>query len=340
MKLVWLTLLLSTFLARATDLPRSPHFERANEVLAKGNCFSFLVMIDGRVVHEDYRDGGRPDRASELASGTKSFCGVLALCAVEDGLLTLDEKASATLSEWRDDPKRRDLTIRQLLNLTSGIPGRDFGSAWGKPPSYRDSIENEPRWRAGQRFSYGPIPFQIFGEIMRRKLESKGETVAGYLRKKILQPLDIWPGAWRRDVDGQPHLPSGAALTARDWAKFGECVRLDGRGVLPPGKLAELFVGTDAKPGYGVTWWLPGAGPIGAVFERDVGAGKLPRETWMAAGAGGQRCVVIPSLRLVAVCQARVRLAEAKFDEAEFLAELVAGARRVALEQTAPKAGE
>lgn len=339
MRPLWLALLLSTT-ALANELPRSPHFERANAVLAKGNCFSFLVMIDGRAVHEDYRDGGRPDRASELASGTKSFAGVLALCAVEDGLLTLDEKASATLSEWRDDPKRRDLTIRQLLNLTSGIAGRDFGSAWGKPPSYRDSIESEARWSAGRRYSYGPIPFQIFGELLRRKLAARDETVRGYLQRKILDPLGIAPGAWRRDVDGQPHLPSGAALTARDWAKFGECVRLDGRGVLPPGKLAELFVGTDAKPGYGLTWWLPGAGPIGTVFERDVGADTLPRDVWMAAGAGGQRCIVIPSLRLVAVCQAPVRLAEAKFDEAEFLAELVAGARKVALEQAAAKTAE
>lgn len=320
-------------LSLAADTPRSPHFERANDVLAEGGVFAFVVLIEGRVVHEDYRDGGRPDRASELASGTKSFSGVLALCAVEDGLLRLDEKASDTLKEWRDDPKRSEITMRELLTLTSGVPGRTFSSALGRPPSYRAAIETKARFRAGERFHYGPVPFQIFGEILRRKLQARNETVADYLRRKILGPLDIHPGAWRTDEDGEPHLPSGATLTARDWAKFGECVRLDGRGVLPPGKLAELFQGTKAKPGYGVAWWLPGAGPIGAVFARDVGVGRLPRDVWMAAGAGGQRCVVIPSLGLVAVCQAPVRFAEAKFDEAAFLAELVAGARRVALEK-------
>lgn len=315
--------LLPLLAAAAPDAGRP--FAAAAALSAEGGGFAHLVLLDGRVVHEEYRDRGRADRASELASGTKSFVGVLALCAVEDGLLELDEPVSATLEEWRDEA-RRALTIRQLLTLTSGLPGGPIG----RPPSYREAAAAAPVAAPGARFAYGPTPFQAFGEVLRRKLAARDETVAGYAERRVFAPLGLAPGSWRRDADGQPHLPSGLALTARDWARFGEMVRRDGHGVLPPGRLDALFHGTAANPAYGLTWWLPAAGPIGAGFRRPVADDGMPRDIRVAAGAGGQRLVVIPSLGLVAVRQAPVRLREGGFDERAWLAALVAGARAAA----------
>ncbi len=315
-----LPLILPAVLAAAPAA--DPRFAAAAALSAEGGGFAHLVLLDGSVVHEEYRDRGRADRASELASGTKSFVGVLALCAVEDGLLDLDEPVSATLEEWRDEA-RRALTVRQLLTLTSGLPGGPIG----RPPSYREAAAAMPVAAAGARFAYGPVPFQAFGEVLRRKLAARDETVAGYAERRVFAPLGLAPGAWRRDADGQPHLPSGLALTARDWARFGQMVRLDGRGVLPPGRLDALFRGTAANPAYGLTWWLPAEGPIGVAVRREVADSRLPRDTRVAAGAGGQRLVVIPSLGLVAVRQAPVRLREGGFDERAWLAALVAGAR-------------
>ncbi|MFZ5831671.1 MAG: hypothetical protein ACOY3P_16415, partial [Planctomycetota bacterium] len=50
----------------------------AAEYSAAHRGISMLVMLDGRIVFEHYPNGGRPDRAHELASGTKSFSGILA----------------------------------------------------------------------------------------------------------------------------------------------------------------------------------------------------------------------------------------------------------------------
>jgi CubicO group peptidase (beta-lactamase class C family) len=321
-----LLLLVLLPLALAAEEPAAdPRFAPAAAVSADGGGFAHLVLLDGRVVHEEYRGAGRADRASELASGTKSFAGVLALAATEDGLLDLDEPVSDTLGEWRDDA-RRALTVRQLLTLTSGLPGGPIG----RPPSYREAVAATPVAAPGERFAYGPAPFQVFGEVLRRKLAARDETVAGYAERRVFAPLGLRPGAWRRDADGQPHLPSGLALTARDWARFGEMVRRDGDGVLAPGKLDALFRGTAANPAYGLTWWLPAEGPIGAGWRRNVAGAGLPRDIRVAAGAGGQRLVVIPSLGLVAVRQAPVRLREGGFDERAWLAALVAGARAAA----------
>lgn len=282
-------------------------YAAAAEISRNAQGFAMVVMVDGQIVFEDYPNGGSTGRASELASGTKSFSGVLALCAVEDGLLTLDEKVSDTLTEWRADPARRDITIRQLLTLTSGIPGGESALRGGRVPSYAEAVAVKAVSAPGEKFSYGPNPFQVFGETLRRKLAPKNESVMAYLERRILRPVAITPPRWRKDADGNPHLPSGAALTARDWAKFGEAIRLDAQGILPPGKLDACFHGTKANPGYGLTWWLPGKALTGARAKRKTAGEPLLPEIRMAAGAGGQRLVIVPSRQLVAVRLAPVR---------------------------------
>lgn len=301
-------------------------FAAAAETSRSAQGIAMLVLLDGKTVHEEYPNGGAPERATELASGTKSFSGVLALCAVEDGLLALDEKVSDTLSEWRDDPARREITIRQVLTLTSGIPGGESALRGGRVPSYAEAIEVKAKAEPGRTFSYGPNPFQVFGEILWRKLARRPEpeSVADYMKRRIFDPIGVKPARWRTPQAGQPHLPSGAALTARDWAKFGEAIRLDAKGILPPGKVADCFRGTKANPAYGLTWWLPGQGRYGAAVKRDITTESMPKDIWMAAGAGGQRLVIVPSLKLVAVRLAPVRAEDGKpFNDARWLRELL-----------------
>ena len=78
-----------------------------------------LVLEDGKPVCEKYATGDATT-ANELWSGTKSFVGIMAAAAVQDGLLTLDERAADTITEWKDDPRKSTITLRQLLTHTSG----------------------------------------------------------------------------------------------------------------------------------------------------------------------------------------------------------------------------
>src|SRR5207249_4935391 len=72
-----------------------------------------------------------------LASGTKSFSGAMLAAAVEDGLLKLDEKVADTITEWKNDQRKSQITIRHLLSLTSGIFG---GSTREFSPSYARAV--------------------------------------------------------------------------------------------------------------------------------------------------------------------------------------------------------
>lgn len=313
-------LLATILLSQAT--PDAAQIKAASEYNTAQRGISFLVIQRGKVVREEYPNGGSATSATELASGTKSFTGVMALCAQEDGLLTLDEKASKTLPEWRDD-SRKDITIRDLLTLTSGIPGNKGSRMGQRVPSYADAITTESVRAIGQRFQYGPTPFMCFGEIMRRKLEPRKESVLGYIERRILNPIGAKHGTWRKDSDGNPHMPSGAHFTAREWAKFGEMVLNDGKGVLKPGQIKALFQATKANPSYGLSWWMPAEGGVRPDGFRKWNFNKdLPRDIRIAAGAGGQRLYVIPSLNLVVVRQARIRLQD-DFDDSIFLSKLL-----------------
>ena len=278
---------------------------------------SLVVLHKGALVFENYPNRGGRDQAYELASGTKSFSGVIAAAAVQDRLLSLDERAADTLTEWRDDPQKSQITIWQLLSLTSGVKG---GGVF-RPPSYADAVARPMEHEPGTYFEYGPVNFQIFGEIMRRKLEKfeggRYDNAIDYLKTRILSPLDIHPAQWN-EKDGLPTMPSGADLTAREWARFGQFVlqggNWKGMQLVDPAALAENFKGSAVNAAYGLTWWLneqPGKTVLAASRPMTAASdlfshprrGELPDDLFMAAGAGGQRLYIIPSMDLVIVRQ-------------------------------------
>ncbi len=336
--------ILAVFVAAAGPaVAATPDCVAANAYSVARNGASVLVLVNGTPLCRDYANGGGPNIAWGLASGTKSFSGIMAAAAAQDGLLSLDEPVAKTITEWQADPARAGITLRQLLSLTSGITGGRVG----RPPSYAEAVAIPAEAAPGSRFSYGPNPFQIFGEVMRRKLVAagKGSDPLAYLDARILTPLGIKPQRWGRGPTGDAMLAAGAALTADDWARFGEFVRAGGRWggkqLVDPATFKSLFVGSKANPAYGVTFWLAG-GPDGidpAGRTRDPGESaalqKLAPDLVMAAGAGDQRLYVLPSRGMVVVRQA-VQLtrfdrqalrqsgnAPPRWSDAEFLAALL-----------------
>ncbi|MCZ6674594.1 MAG: hypothetical protein O7C75_16825, partial [Verrucomicrobia bacterium] len=154
-------------------------------------------------------------------------------------------------------------------------------------------------------FSYGPVPFQSWGELLRRKLEPKGETVEDYMKRRLLDPIGLTIPFWRKDKDGGIHIPSGAFVTAREWSKFGRLVlaggKWDGEALVSKELLQQCFEGSKANPYYGLTFWL-------SRWK------EAPSDLVMAAGKGKQKLYIIPSQQLLIV-----QLAEPHYSEQAFL---------------------
>ncbi|MCX7886593.1 MAG: serine hydrolase, partial [Verrucomicrobiae bacterium] len=261
-------------------------------------------------------------------SGTKSFVGVVAAAAVDDGLILFDDKASESLTEWKGEPLKSQITYRHLLTLTSGLMPGERGSAVGSP-GWKEIVGKPMTGKPGAQFVYGAYHLCAFAEALQRRL--MGETFEQYLARRILQPLGIRL-EWRlRCRDGNPQVGGGGAMTARDWAVFGEFMRLhgewNGKQLVRRELLAECLQGTKPNPAYGLTWWLKRPVPDSVmrripILQREMGeivrADWLPDDLFLAAGAGKQRLYVVPSLKLVIVRQGEL-LSSRNFRDVEFL---------------------
>ena len=311
--------------------PEDDRYELAASYSAEKAGDAIVIYEAGDVKRAEGQNGFDLDDAHFLASGTKSFSGVMAWAAAEDGLLDIDAPVSNVISEWDDDEAKASITLYQLLTLTSGLnPGSPGQASIFEEALVRDLV-HEP----GESFRYGPGAFQAFGGVLTEVLD--GEDPTDYLQRRILDPIGASFDSWNR-VDSDPQLAGGAFLTADDWLRFGQLILQDGSWngtqVLQPGLLDALLQTPDAAPGYGLTFWVNAPLSSDDAFlddapgspDGDGSEGFLyadgPSDILMAAGLFNQRLYVIPSRDMVVV---RFGRADPSWSDAEFLARALDG---------------
>lgn len=299
---------LTTICSSATALDPAAVRAAAAYSSAQGGT-SILILQHGQTLFEQ-----SAGEAHKIFSGTKAFWGLAALAAAEDGLLSLDEHVAETIPEWRNDPRKARVTIRQLLDFSSGL--EPVFRLHADNPRDRDriaiaaSIVGNP----GSSFIYGPSALQVFHQVLEQKL--RGESPTRYLERRVLRRIGLGSQRYLKDRAGNPLLASGWQLSARQWARLGEVVLADGRPVVTSGSLAQCWLGSPANRAFGFGWWNNQAAPGGREFDfEDMLRPSWPRQSWGGAclcrdapsdlvasiGSGRQRLYAIPSMDLVVV---------------------------------------
>lgn len=272
----------------AVRAPLSLDIDSALAYAQRHGLHALVVSRNGRLAFECYGETYASDRTHAIYSGTKSFWGVLAAAAQDDGILSLDEPVAQTLGEWSSDRAKKQITIRQLLNLTAGF---GFGGLGKTVPLAKAALKTPLKNAPGTTFTYGGIPLQIFGEVLRRKLSPRGLDPHTYLRQRILDPIGLRIDAWRTLSDGTHPLPTGAILAPAEWIKFGQLVlergAYKGKPVLSRSAIDACFQPSDVNPQYGLGFWL-------SPFED-------ARDVVYASGSGGQALYVLWGAQTVVV---------------------------------------
>jgi len=304
----------------------------AAEYSARHRGVSFLAIQDRRTLLE--QNAKTPHK---IYSGTKAFWDLAALAAAEDGLLRLDERVADIVTSWRSDPRKAQVTIRQLLDFDSGLEPQFF--LHETQSGDRDAAAMRARMVAepGRAFIYGPAALQVFHQALKEKL--RGDSPTHYLERRVLHRLGLGSQRYLTDRAGNPLLASGWILSVRQWGKLGQLVLANGRPVVSPNSLQQCWRGTAANRAFSFGWWNNRAAPNGREFDfEQMLFPKWQSQDWRDAclcrdapadlvaciGSEGQRLYVIPSLQLIVVRQAN----GGSFSDAHFLRLLLGRKRR------------
>lgn len=303
--------------------------EAASRYSQENGGLALLVLQHRHTLLEWYADKSGAG-IHKIYSGTKAFWCVAALAAQADGLLKLDEPASATLPEWRDVPGKREIALRELLDFTAGLDPGFHLHADGMADRDAYALALPSVAKPGRRFIYGPGQLQVFCEVLRRKLAGRKETPFAYLTRRVLRPLGLEGVAHKEDAKGNPLLATGFQLTARQWSRFGLSLLEGAPGILPPGALGEGLHGTRPNPAFGMGLWVNSLAPGGRELNIEEELERkwwqedwrgvclcraAPRDLFVSLGSMGQRLYVAPSLGLVVVRMST----DSHFSDGEFL---------------------
>ncbi len=135
-----------------------------------------------------------------VASVTKCFVACAVMQLVEQGVLHLDAPLASYLPDFQlDDQRYRQVTLRQVLSHTSGMPDMDEDeydelvshpeTDEGAPARYVRALANRKMIAApGQRFAYSNIAYNVLGYLIA---QTSGQTFEAYLQEHILRPAGM-----------------------------------------------------------------------------------------------------------------------------------------------------
>lgn len=252
----------------------------------KAERASGLIVVHKDAIRlEEYADNFGASGHWESFSIAKSITSTLVGAAVADGFIqSIDDKVSKYVKGLKDSAYD-DVTIRQLLTMTSGVkwnenyedPSSDaVRLRLHKPEPGADVtvsyMRQLPRaFPPGEKFAYKTGEAELTGVLVS---QATGKPLSRYLAEKIWIPYGMEaPAYWELNESGAEMGGCCLSANVRDYARFGQFIldggRAGGRPVLPADWLGratakQVDIGAQGR-GYGYLWWTNDDGSFQAV---------------------------------------------------------------------------
>jgi len=278
---------------------------------------SLFVWQGGAIQVAHYGENYGPDSRTNSASMHKSVLALLIGVLIDEGVIpSIDEPAATFITEWAEDD-RSQITIRNLLQMASGLD---------RPAFSVNPMSDAIKFRLGTNineiaikypvldppntfFSYSNANSQILGLIVQRATGMRyAEAMSKYLWSKLGTKTGF---VWLDKEDGMPHTSGALLATGEDWLRLGllhlNKGKVAGEQVVPESWIEQIITPSATNPNYGLQTWL------GTTYEKQRGYGKgVPAAITHSEpfevddmvffdGSGGQRVYIVRSLDLVIV---------------------------------------
>ncbi len=175
--------------------------DRIFEEAVSAGAFPAAELCAGRggeIAYAAHYGNSRPETCFDIASLTKPFCtATVAMQLVAEGLLKLDDSVYQWLAGARQ-PVHRQITVRHLLNHTSGMPAWQpyyrempselIGTEAGKRLLLGECYNEPPVAEPGQKTIYSDIGYILLGEILE---QAAGAPLDELFSRRVAKPLGL-----------------------------------------------------------------------------------------------------------------------------------------------------
>ena len=269
------------------------------------NTQGVVIVRDGVIVAEWYADGAGPDSWAASWSMAKSFTSATVGIAIEQGLVPgTDEPMATYYPEFAGTP-REDMTVRDVLQMGSGLDWVENYSpesigesdiirmVTGESDQLAYAASRPAAVAPGSRWSYSSGDTQLLSGVLA---QATGVAADEYARDVLFDPIGMTQVEWWRDAAGNTLTYCCLDTTSRDFARLGLLYLQGGRWgdeqVVPEHWVDESLQPSPASEAagepYGYQWWLSDL----EGSDVDISA---------AIGHDGQWIYVVPELDLVVV---------------------------------------
>ncbi|SHH37403.1 serine hydrolase domain-containing protein [Flavobacterium defluvii] len=273
---------------------------------------SFIILVNGRIVLENYFNGHSATTNWYWASAGKTLTSTVTGIAQQENLLNINNKVSQYIGTgWTSETLAQEnkITCKHLLTMTSGL---DDATDDVDPASLVYKAD------AGTRWAY----HNVYVKLQDVVASASGQTWENYFNAKLRDKIGM-NGTWV-----QLGVNSVYTSTSRSMARFGLLMLNKGKWenniILNEAYFNEATnTSQNINLGYGYLWWLNGKSSYHLPQSQLTFQGSViptgPNDMFMALGKNDQKIYVVPSKNMVVIRMGdaadNVNLALSDFDK-------------------------
>ena len=185
-----------------------------------------IILKNGKTIYKDFFN--KKEKPIYIASAGKSLVSLAIGKLLDDKLLdSLNQPIYTLFPQWKQGNKK-DITIRMLLNHTSGLQNNPNASVELEPaPTYKvkniidlalaAELSNKP----GKKVEYNNKAVALLGGVIEK---ASGKKLDAYFVDNFFKPMDIANYDWIKDESGNPTAHGAFIIKPSDLLKFGQLV--------------------------------------------------------------------------------------------------------------------